>query len=286
MAAVPPKNYGISDFKSRALRLAQTSLYQITIVPPKAIFQNTEDITLLCNEAALPGSSLATHDVTNDYHGVTEKMAYRRIYDETVSMNFYVDRSYKVVKFFEEWIEFIAGQGTTIGKQSYTDPYVMYRMNYPQEYKSKLHIVKFEKDHHRVGRSPLPAATQGGPTLEYEFVGAFPNSITAMPVTYNQSEILKCNVSFYFIRYVVNTKSSTLLGSLPSFNQNPGNPETKSNSTGFSFNPTDFYKKDVIVNSQDFDYSKINKFRTDEYYNNFGDTRQDATNTANFFGAA
>jgi len=278
MAAVPPKNYSISDFKSRALRLAQTSLYQITIVPPKAIFQNTEDITLLCNEAALPGSSLATHDVTNDYHGVTEKMAYRRIYDETVSMTFYVDRSYKVVKFFEEWIEFIAGQGTTIGKQSYSDPYVMYRMNYPQEYKSKLHIVKFEKDHHKVGRAPLPAGKKGGATLDYEFIGAFPNSITSMPVTYNQSEILKCNVSFYFMRYVVNTKSSSVIGS-PS--TTPTNPLAIGSDA-----PSDLNLKDVIVNSEDFDATKVTRFRSDEYYSNFGNNAEDATNTANFFGVA
>ena len=46
----------------------------------------------------LPGSSLTTHEVNNDYHGVTEKMSYRRMYDDTIGLTFYVDRNYKVIK--------------------------------------------------------------------------------------------------------------------------------------------------------------------------------------------
>ena len=109
MAAVPPKSYGIRDFKSRALNIAQTSLYQLTIVPPQgaSFVPDMETIALLCTEASLPGSSLATHDVTNDFHGVSEKMAYRRIYDQEISLTFYVDREYNVVNFFEQWIEYI-----------------------------------------------------------------------------------------------------------------------------------------------------------------------------------
>ena len=70
---------------------------------------------LLCNETALPGSSFATHDKTNDYMGVTEKLAYRRIYDETLDMTFYVDKTYKIIEFFEGWIDWISGVGDNTG---------------------------------------------------------------------------------------------------------------------------------------------------------------------------
>ena len=38
--------------------------------------------------------------------------------------------------------------------------------------------------------------------MNYSFIGAFPQTITSMPVSYNQPDILRCNVSFSYIRYV------------------------------------------------------------------------------------
>ena len=40
-----------------------------------------------------------------------------------------------------------------------------------------------------------------GATLTYNFVNAFPLSITSMPVSYDTSSLLKCTVSFSYIRY-------------------------------------------------------------------------------------
>ena len=41
-----------------------------------------------------------------------------------------------------------------------------------------------------------------GPDLTYQFVGAFPLSITATPISYNASDTLRCTASFSFMRYV------------------------------------------------------------------------------------
>ena len=73
----------------------------------------------MCCEATLPGSSLTTHEVNNDYHGVTEKMAYRRMYDETLGLTFYVDRDYKVIELIEGWMDYITGVDN---KTAYEDP--------------------------------------------------------------------------------------------------------------------------------------------------------------------
>tara|TARA_B100001996_G_scaffold291357_1_gene231550 strand:- start:515 stop:988 length:474 start_codon:yes stop_codon:yes gene_type:complete len=62
-------------------------------------------------------------------------------------------------------------------------------MNYPNAYKTDaLYITKFEKD---VKNS-----------MSYQFIGAFPVSIAATPVSYDQSDILKCTVSFSYMRYL------------------------------------------------------------------------------------
>ena len=55
-----------------------------------------------------------------------------------------------------------------------------------------MKIVKFERNY-RPDR-----------TLEYEFVKCFPLAITAMPLSYDASSLLKCSVSMTYIRYVVN----------------------------------------------------------------------------------
>lgn len=261
MAGIRPDRLTISDIKSRLLNVAQTSLYRLTLPVPATVRTfiaqrgiNTLDIdniSLLCTEANLPGSTLATHDVTNDYHGVSEKMVYRRIYDETADMTFYVDRDYKVVEFFESWIDYSVGIGDVFTRNEFKSPYVHHRAEYADNYKINFYLSKFERDHHFNGSSR---------TLDYTFVSAFPISIQAMPVSYDQSQILKCNVSFSFIRYVMQRSGTSSVSVLRNSNApgiselgqfTPGdefiNPQFGISSGTFSNNPLE---GDEIINSQ------------------------------------
>ena len=210
MAGARPEKLTVSDIKSRLLNVAQSSLYRLTLSVPSAVRSNVSDLTdldldnisLSCSEANLPGSSLATHDITNDYQGVTERMAYRRIYDDVLGLTFYVDRNYNTIKLFERWIDYISG---ITDPTVYKSPYTNQRVSYPSFYKSDIFLSKFEKDHFS-NESTLPKVT-----FDYTFVKAFPRDITAIPLSYEQGQILKCNVSFSFIRYVVEDKTENLL---------------------------------------------------------------------------
>ena len=211
MAGVRPERLTLSDIKSRLLNVSQSSLYRLTLSVPQAVRNRLslssvdyDNISLLCCEAALPGSSLTTHEVNNDYHGVTEKMAYRRMYDETLGLTFYVDRSYKIVELMETWMNYISGMDDA---NLYKDPYVSYRMSYPNSYKNNIYLTKFERDHFS-SQSNLVRTT-----LDYTFVQAFPLALTSMPVSYEGSEVLKCSVSFNFIRYVTQKSRSSSLKS-------------------------------------------------------------------------
>ena len=197
MAGPRPNRVKTTDLKSRILNLAQTSVYQVKIQPPPEVaafmqvkgfnyYFEGENLELLCSRTNLPGTFLRTHTVENDYHGVSEQMAYRRQYDETLQLEFYVDRDYNVVEFFDSWIDFISGQGNQNVAKS---PVANYRFNFPQSYKNDIYLTKFEKD-------------AGGQNLAYTFIKAFPISIVSMPVSYEKSQILKCNVAFSYIRYV------------------------------------------------------------------------------------
>ena len=214
MAGVRPEKLTVSTIKSRLLNVAQSSLYRLTLPVPQAVRNRLslgnidyDNINLLCSEATLPGSSLTTHDVTNDYHGVTEKMAYRRMYDETIGLTFYVDRNYKVIELIEGWMDYITGIDN---KRTYKDPYASYRMSYPTTYKNNIYLTKFEKDHFTrdFSTSGSTSTRTARTTLDYTFVQAFPLALTSIPVSYEASDVLKCSVSFNFIRYVQKRKKS------------------------------------------------------------------------------
>jgi len=228
MAGPSPNKLSISQIKSNLLNLAQTSVYVVNLTPPPGLNLNGSEflkaraidnadignINLLCCDTNLPGSSLATHDVTNDYPGVTEKFAYRRIYDETIDFTFYVDKDYNVIEYLDAWMNYVTGQGTTFTTDQYVNRYRHYRMNYSNLYKSDgLYITKFEKD-------------TSGVNMTYQFIGAFPVNIVSIPVSYEASNILKCTASFSYIRYIrkrSNRKSDSSSGTA-------GSSETASSS--------------------------------------------------------
>ena len=203
MAGPRPNKINTSTIKSRILNVAQTSVYQIKMQPPAPVrgFLNNSDpdfdygedgldIELLCSNASLPGQSLATHDVTLDYPGVTEKMAYRKVFDDRLDFTFMVDKDYNVIQFFEGWINYITGQGTTFTNEEYLSRSRYYRMNYPSNYKTdNLYISKFEKD-------------VQGYYLTYQFIGAFPISIAPTAVSYDATASLNYTASFNYMRYV------------------------------------------------------------------------------------
>ena len=202
MAGPSPNKVSTSQLVGKFLKFAQTSVYRVRVQPPLGVqnFINNlgrgfnygsegADLELLCHEASLPGTSLATHDVTADFQGVTEKMAYRRIYDESIDMTFYVDKKYNVIEFFDGWIDFISGVGRNGVRQDYKSTAIGYRMSYPREYKSNIYVTKFEKD-------------LRDNQLQYTFVDAFPTSINSTPVTYAESDVMRYNVSFSYVRYV------------------------------------------------------------------------------------
>ena len=214
MAGVRPEKLTVSTIKSRLLNVAQSSLYRLTLPVPTAVRNSLgfstidyDNINLMCSEATLPGSSINTHEVTNDYHGVTEKMGYRRMYDETIGLTFYVDRNYKVIELLEGWMDYITGIDN---KNEFKSPYKNYRMSYPTTYKQDIFLTKFEKDQFTRDFSDTRGGskTTSRSTLDYTFISAFPLSLTAIPVSYEASDVLKCSVSFNFIRYVQKRKKS------------------------------------------------------------------------------
>ena len=192
----------IATIKSTLLQPALTSFFEVKIGIPTGLSSwlgiRERDLNLLCSEVDLPGSQLVTTDITNDFHGVTERRAYRRVFEEETNFTFYVDSTdYTPVKFFERWIEYISnGVGDEASPEDLQQNNYFYRMRYPdgdEGYAAQqgLQVRKFERDLKYTG-------------LTYKFVKSYPVSITSMPVSYDGSDILKCTVAMTYIRYVIN----------------------------------------------------------------------------------
>ena len=192
-----PRVVRVSDVKANLLRPATTSHFEveITIIDALSKWRGVgiqDKIQLMCSEAVLPGSNLATFEINNDRTGVTEKHVHRRIFDDRIDLTFYVDaKNYLPIKFFEDWISFITNEDKREARSnSYT-----YRVKYPDTYTvAGLSVTKFEKDYANA--------------MTYQFIKRYPLQITSMPVSYDGSDLLKCSVAMTYIRYVVDTKLS------------------------------------------------------------------------------
>ena len=74
-------------------------------------------------------------------------------------------------------------------------------MTYPNDYRSEMYITKFEKDVSTPGNRIV--ANNADPLqLQYTLVGAYPESITSMPVSYGASDLLRSTVTINYMRYV------------------------------------------------------------------------------------
>ncbi len=215
-----PTNRTVDQIKANLLQPALTSHFEVSIPRPgglssdyllsNGVKYDQTKLNLLCSEASLPGSSLATHEINNDFTGVTERHAYRRLYDDRIDLSFYVDaENYLPIRYFETWMKYIVGENISEnqgGRAGTTSSNYFYRMNYPEGKGGKnpsggyvsdgMKVIKFE----RTGEN----SNYTGGSLEYTFVKVFPISVSSIPVSYDTASLLKCTVSLTYLRYVVN----------------------------------------------------------------------------------
>ena len=217
MASIPPQRLTVDKIVSDLLEPALTSVYQVTIKDPKQLNEQGDSfadylskqglsilfspgldverknkLQLLCSEATLPGSSMATANLDNDFTGVSEKYAHRRVFDETIDLTCYCDaQEYLPIRFFESWMSYMTNDTNDRHSGEFH-----YRMKFPAKYKGGLEITKFEKN--LFSQDPVRGRTR---PLTYTFIDAFPRAISSMPVSYEASDLLKCTVSFSYTRY-------------------------------------------------------------------------------------
>ena len=181
----------------------------------------SREMGIMCFDASLPASALATAEVKDNFMGVPQEFAHSRLYTD-IDFSFYIDKDYTLLRIFEGWMDYItSGAESEVGDLQ--KPFYR-RLRYPDNYKvSSMYISKFEKNVDQA--------------LTYQFINAFPKSITPVPVTYGTADLLKVSISFNYDRYIVNRKrrQPSILSSIFNIFQssesstekyNSNNPET------------------------------------------------------------
>ena len=202
MAETTIRPYNLSIAKAIIGPLAQNNHFLVTfssLTPSvESYLTRYTDITgvksflsrqlgILCSDASLPTSTLATAEVKDNFMGVPQQFAHTRFYTD-ISYSFYIDEDYTLLKVFEGWMEYISSGANRDVNQDHRAFYR--RMKYPDSYKcNTMYINKFEKNYKRA--------------LRYRFVNVFPKSLNAIPVNYGSAEILKVTVNFNYDRYIV-----------------------------------------------------------------------------------
>ena len=205
-----PTKYPINTIRSRFQTVALDNKYQIFIEPNLDVYNAAsdvgverrfvdEDLGLYVSDAVLPGSSFADVEVSGDRQGITERMPFKRIYDD-VTFTFMVDRDYKVMRFFESWTQLINPlHGQVDGKANNQ----IMTLSYPKDYKCTMSIAKFNKDYFETGIG----------FLYYCFIRAWPLSVSSTPVNYDSGSTLKLNVTFRYERYVMENVTKGMIRS-------------------------------------------------------------------------
>ena len=214
-----PRIRSIQPSKAKDLfgNLSQTNQYQVSFTLPGAVESHAErkfGVTgpnkflidaggLLCVDASLPGSNLATVQVNDNFMGISQEFVHSRVYAD-LNLTFYVDNDYTNLRIFEAWIDYITSGSEISDNMKELDLNYYRRMNYPEKYKAQtMYITKFEKN------------INEGSRLDYLFVNAFPKVVNATPISYGGADILKVGVQFNYDRYIVNPQGSISKGFAP-----------------------------------------------------------------------
>ena len=153
MAETTIKPYNLSIAKSIIGPLAQTNHFLVTFSSLTPAVESylanytgirniksflSRQLGILCSDAVLPTSTLATAEVKDNFMGVPQQFAHTRFYTD-IAYSFYIDEDYTLLKIFEGWMEYISSGANNRVNQDHRAYYR--RMRYPDSYKCNLSLI-------------------------------------------------------------------------------------------------------------------------------------------------
>ena len=161
-------------------------------------------VSLMCDEANLPGTQAATGDINGLYTGSGQfKYPHTRMYND-LTLSWIGDANMTALKFVNTWMDCIFEERSASGAAYNTilqsgprdvksrDRSRSVRLNYPDSYTMQISILKAEKD---------SDSETGRPSVRYVLEGAYPYSIDSIPLSFGTSQLVKISANFYYERW-------------------------------------------------------------------------------------
>ena len=198
----------IDKIKSTVARPSLDTFYEVNFsfgkyqtwlgdTPGKRRTQGTDfmqKMSLMCTQAELPGTSFTPQSAIGHRQGIQEEFPNLRNFPP-LNVVFYADADHVILEVLERWMTYI----NPVFDSGIREENAFTRFNYPEEYKEKLHITKFERDTFiRESRN----ATYQSNLTSYEFINVWPIDLTSMRVAYGDSNVLRCSVQFAYDRFI------------------------------------------------------------------------------------
>lgn len=154
--------------------IALQSKYRVDfMLPPILLTENnsatTDDLSLYCNMATMPRTTLLTSNVKT--YGPARQYAYARSAEESTPMLFYIDRNMQIKRFFDLWVEKIHSLKN-------------FHLSYFDEYATEIKITQL--DH------------QGTDVYSIVLVGAFPKMVNDLQLSADTTQPHSLDVNFAY----------------------------------------------------------------------------------------
>lgn len=186
--------------------------------------ENVVSYDFFCNDASLPGLSFNSTQEVGSHQGLIENFPNIRIYPP-FEVTFYVDSEFRIIRLFEEWMNFInplyynrgVAEPSERGMGRYNESENFFRLRYPKDYRRIISVTKFERNFRVSNTGQLGDV----PTITYRLIDAYPDQLNSIPVTYEGSVITKTTVRFLYSRFIMEKnkgKNNDLLSSLNPLN--------------------------------------------------------------------
>ena len=149
---------------------ARPSLYEVVIAEPKGLkdVKTPEKITYLCKNAQLPASTIG--EIPVSFLGRQVKMPGIRTY-ENLTLSFYNDEDFFVRHNMERWMHQI--------------------QKFKQPFGNIVNLAESDQGHSSSQMTVTQLSKAGEPLRSYTFWHAFPTSLSAIDLGFDQSEAIE-----------------------------------------------------------------------------------------------
>ena len=161
-------------------------------------------ISLMCDEANLPGTQFATGQLNGLYTGSGQyKYPHTRMFND-LTLSWVCDANMTPLKFLNTWMSSIYEETDKAGKKyatilqtspsdvKYRDRNRSTRLTFPDQYTMSCSILKAEKNN----ESEL-----GRPSIRYFLEGVYPYAIDSTPLSAGTTQLVKVTANFYYERW-------------------------------------------------------------------------------------